>query len=133
MFDRSKAWALALLAAVFAAGAVAGWGFQAWADSRHGERRGGGARGPDAIVDYLSRELTLTPAQRGSVRGIFARHKPEMDGLWQAVHPRFDSIRMMTRAEINAQLTPEQQARYRRLIEAMDQRHRAGDSARQRK
>lgn len=131
MFNRSKAWALALLAAVFVAGAVAGWGLQAWADGRGDGRRG--PRGLDATVDYLGRELTLTPAQRDSVRAIFVRHKPEMDALWQAVHPRFDSIRTVTRAEINAQLTPAQQAKYHDMVEAMEQRHRGGDSARQRK
>ena len=131
MFNRSKAWALALLAAVFAAGAVAGWGMQAWADNR-GSERGRGPRGLDATVHHLARELVLTPAQRDSVRAVFTRHKPEMEALWQSVHPRFDSLRAVMRAEISGQLTPAQQVRYREMLAAMERRHH-GDSARARK
>ncbi|MBI1967736.1 MAG: periplasmic heavy metal sensor [Gemmatimonadetes bacterium] len=132
MFNRSKAWAVALLVAVFVAGAVAGWGLQAWADSRNGGR-GRGPRGLDATVNYLARELELTPAQRDSVRAVFTRRKAAMDALWQAVHPRFDSLRTVMRAEIRAYLTPTQQARYREMIEEMERRHRGGDSTHQRK
>jgi len=130
MFNRSKGWAVALLAAVFVAGAVAGWGFQAWADGGRGGRRG--PRGLDATVDYLARELTLTPAQRDSVRAVFVRHKPAMDALWKSVHPKFDSLRVQLRTEIDGHLTPEQLARHRQMVEEMEQRRR-GDSTRQRK
>lgn len=131
MFNQSKLRALGLLVAVFAAGAVAGWGYQAWADSRDGGRSR--PRGLDATVDYLGRELTLSPAQRDSVRAAFERHKPEMDALWQSVHPKFDSLRAQVRSEIRAQLTPAQQTKYQEMVEAMDRRHRAADSTRQRR
>ena len=130
MFNQSKLRALGLLVAVFAAGAIAGWGYQAWADSRNSGRSR--PRGLDATVEYLDRELTLTPVQKDSVRAAFERHKPEMDALWQSVHPKFDSIRAQVRTEIKTQLTPAQQARYQEMIEAADRRHRAADSTRQR-
>lgn len=126
-FNRSKLSAVVLLLMVFVAGAVAGWGLQAWGDSRGGSRR---PRGLEGTVNYLGRELTLTPVQRDSVRAVFERRKPAMDSLWATVHPRFDSLRAQIRVEISAQLTPAQQARYRELIEAMERRHKGGDSTR---
>jgi Spy/CpxP family protein refolding chaperone len=123
MLNRSKLAALALLAAVFVAGGAAGWG--AHESTEH--RGGGRGRGPDAMVNHLGRELDLTPAQRDSVRAIFARHHPEIEALWAQVRPRFDSIKARVRAEISAQLTPDQQTRYQRLLEDAEHRRR-GDS-----
>jgi len=130
MFNRSKAWALGLLAAVFAAGLAAGWGLQAWAESGEGGRRGGGGRrGPDAMVAHLARELDLTPPQRDSVRAVFARHRGDMEAIWREVHPRLDSLRAVMNREIGAQLAPDQRARFERLIAELEHRHRMGDSA----
>ena len=127
MLNRSKLAAVALLAAVFAAGGLAGWGGHEAAerDERRGPRRGG--RGPDAMVEYLSRELKLTDAQRDSVRAIFARYRPATDALWAEVRPRFDSIKARVRADIDAQLTPEQRERHQRLVEKAEH-HRRGES-----
>ena len=113
MLNRSKLAAVGLLAAVFVAGGLAGWGGREAADR---DGRGPG-RGPDAMVAYLSRKLDLSPAQRDSVRAIFARHRPETDSLWARVRPRFDSIKARMRIEIDAQLTPEQRTRHQQLID----------------
>jgi Spy/CpxP family protein refolding chaperone len=122
MLNRSKLAAVGLLAAVFLAGGLAGWGGREAAE-RDG-RGGGPRRGPDAMVDYLSRELDLSPAQRDSVRAIFARHRPETDSLWARVRPRFDSIKTRMRAEIDAQLTPEQRTRHQQLIDRAEHHRR---------
>jgi Spy/CpxP family protein refolding chaperone len=114
MLNRSKLAAVALLAAVFLAGGLAGWGGHEAAERDEGRSR---RRGPDAMVEYLSRELSLDDAQRDSVRAIFARHRPETDSLWARVRPRFDSIKTKMRAEIDAVLTPEQRAKHQQLIE----------------
>ncbi len=113
MLNRSKLAAVGLLAAVFVAGGLAGWGGREAAEH---DGRGPG-RGPDAMVAYLSRKLDLSPAQRDSVRAIFARHRPETDSLWARVRPRFDSIKARMRTEIDAQLTPEQRTRHQQLID----------------
>lgn len=114
MLNRSKLAAVTLLAAVFLAGGLAGWGGHEAAERDEGRPR---RRGPDAMVEYLSRELSLNDAQRDSVRAIFARHRPETDSLWARVRPRFDSIKTKMRAEIDAVLTPEQRAKHQQLIE----------------
>jgi hypothetical protein len=122
MLNKSKLAAVALLAAVFIAGGLAGWGGHEAAD--RDDRGGKGRHGPDAMVAYLGRELDLTAAQQDSVRVIFARHRPETDALWARVRPQFDSIKARMRAEIDAQLTPAQRERHQRLIEAAEHRRR---------
>jgi Spy/CpxP family protein refolding chaperone len=112
MLGRSRVWAVALLAAVFVAGGAGGWAL-----ARHRPGGGGASRGgPDAIAAYLARRLDLTPAQQDSVRAVFTRHHAEMQTIWSAVRPRLDSLRAAVRSEVNAQLTPDQQARYARLL-----------------
>jgi Spy/CpxP family protein refolding chaperone len=126
MLNRSKLAAVGLLAAVFLAGGLAGWGGREAAERDGSGRR----RGPDAMVAYLGKELNLTAAQRESVRVIFARHRPETEALWARVRPQFDSIKAQLRAEIDAQLTPEQRERHQRLIEkAEHQRREREDSS----
>jgi len=121
--NRSKLSAVALLAVVFLTGGAAGWFLGESTD--HDDRPRG--RGPDAMVAYLTRELKLTPAQADSVRAAFARHRPEIQALWTQTRPRFDSIKAVVRAEIDAQLTREQRAQHQRLTEEAEH-HRRGDS-----
>src|SRR5438552_10806756 len=124
MLNRSKLAAVGLLAAVFLAGGLAGWGGRE-ATNRDDHGRGRGGRGgPDALVAYLSHELELSAAQRDSVRAIIARHRPETDALWGQVRPRFDSIKARMRAEIDAQLTPEQRTRHQQLIDRAEHHRR---------
>jgi heavy-metal resistance protein len=131
MLNKSKLAAVGLLAAVFVAGGLAGWGGR---EAVERDGRGGGLRrGPDAMVAYLSRELDLSPAQRDSVRAIFARHRPETDSLWARVRPRFDSIKTRMRAEIDAQLTPEQRTRHQRLIDQAEHQRREREDSTKRK
>ena len=122
MLNRSKVSAVGLLAAVFLAGGLAGWGGREAADRDAGRGRHGG--GPDAMVAYLGQKLDLTTAQRESVRTILTRHRPETEALWTEVRPRFDSIKTRVRAEIDAQLTPEQRAKHQRLIDEAEHHRR---------
>src|SRR6266699_4019789 len=122
MLNKPKLAAVGLLAAVFLAGGLAGWGGHAAAERDDAGMRG--RHGPDSIVAYLSRELDLSAAQRDSVRAIFARHRPETDALWAQVRPRFDSIKTRMRAEIDAQLTAEQRTKHQQLIEQAEHHRR---------
>jgi hypothetical protein len=128
MLNKPKFAAIGLLAAVFLAGGLAGWGGHAAAERDDFAMRGRGGHSPDAIVSYLSHQLDLTSAQTDSVRAIFARHRPETDSLWAQVRPRFDSIKARMRAEIDAQLSPAQRAKHQRLIEEAE--HHRKDTSR---
>ncbi len=121
MLNRSKLAAVGLLAAVFLAGGLAGWGGR---EATEHDGYGPRGRGPDALVAYLSRELDLSAAQRDSVRAIFARHRPETDALWAQVRPRFDSIKTRMRAEIDMQLTPDQRVKHQQLIDRAEHHRR---------
>ena len=120
MLNRSKLAAVGLLAAVFLAGGLAGWGGHEAAERDDGRR---GSR-TDRMVNALSHELDLSEAQRDSVRAIFARHKPETDSLWARVRPRFDSIKARMRADIDAVLTPEQRVKHQQLIDQAEHHRR---------
>jgi heavy-metal resistance protein len=125
--NRPKAWAVALLAVVFIAGAAVGWGLRAWAAGAPTPHH----RDPRAIVADLAKRVGLAPAQRESVRAVLERHRAEMDSLWRAVRPRLDSIRTVMQAEISAQLTPAQQERFRDLVARHERQRHAADSANQ--
>ncbi len=129
MFNRSKAWALVLLLIVLVAGATAGWTAASWRGCPLDAR---GARGTEGMVAYLTRELNLTPGQQDSVRVVLARHRPALEAIWREVHPRYEAIRAKVRAEISVQLSPDQQARYQRLIAEREHQRRMADSARAR-
>ena len=99
--------------ATFAAGIVVGVGGRAlWVRAAYGsapER----ARGVDRLMAELSDELALTSPQRVAVHAILQRHSTRMSALWDSVRPRFDSMRAAMDSEVAAQLSPDQQAKYR--------------------
>jgi len=121
MFNRSKAWAAALLAAAFLAGATVSWTLRSMRPAREPHARG---RGSEAMVTYLTRRLDLTADQRDSVRAVFQRHRAAMDALWYDVHPRLDSLRQAMRGQIAAQLDTGRRERYLRLLAKHEHRHR---------
>ena len=127
MFNKSRAWAVGLLAAVFVAGLALGGAAQAWAGRR--DAPCGRAGGTAAVLKDLTRQLSLTAVQQDSVRAVFDRHRGEMEAVWKRVHPQFDSLRQVMRTEINAQLTPAQQGAYKAFLAEHDRRRAAADSA----
>ncbi len=113
MLNRSTTWAVVFLAATFAAGIAVGAGGRAlwvrYASAAAPER----GRGLDRMMEELNDELSLSPAQRDSVRAIVQRHRTRMTAVWETVRPRFDSMRAQMDSDVARQLTPEQQAKYR--------------------
>ena len=113
MLNRSKAWAVALLVAAFVVGVVVGAGGEAtWARRAHAADPGRG-RGLERMKANLDRELGLTGAQRDSVHAVLDRHWTRMTAAWEAVRPRFDSMRAQMDSDVTRQLSSQQQARYR--------------------
>lgn len=127
MFNRSKAWALGLLAATFLAGLLAGAGTERVIEGRDQSRRGGRSR--PGYVERLTSELGLSPTQQDSIRAILERTRPAMEGIWRSVSPRYDSLRAAMQQEIAAVLEPAQSERYQELIRDWDRR-RGGDRPR---
>jgi len=123
--DRSKLWAVALLLAALVVGGAAGWGARG-TNVRPCTPK---FRDIGGMVALLDKELDLSATQQDSVRAIFQRHRAGMEAIWRSVHPRYDSLRAVLEAEINAQLTPSQQRRHRELQDRMARERRAADSA----
>lgn len=106
----SRIGAALLLLAVFLAGAVAGGAWQA--THPFGRRV---SRGPEGFVRHLADELALTAPQQDSVRAILARRRPQMDSVWAAVRPRFETLRDSIRSDIARQLTDSQRTKFDEL------------------
>ena len=128
MLQQSRFWAITALVATFAAGGLFGWvlGTRAHGGPRGWALRGGGPPGPDGMIGFLSERLDLTATQRDSVRAILERHRADLEKIWRAVHPQFDSVRSRMSAEISAQLTPAQRTRYADLERRLDRPQRFG-------
>lgn len=115
-----------LLLAAFTLGVIAGIGGVAL---YRGSTGPGHSPGPSGYLTRLSKDLDLTPVQRDSVGAILKRFEPGMDSIWQDIRPKFETLRAALRADINAQLTPDQQRRYAELLERQDARRRNGKDA----
>src|SRR5205814_2120625 len=92
---------------------VASWDAVLARWARTGAAAADRGRGLDRMMDELTEELRLDPAQRDSVRAIVQRHRTRMTAVWETVRPRFDSMRAQMDSEVALQLTPDQQAKYR--------------------
>jgi Spy/CpxP family protein refolding chaperone len=124
--------AAALLVMTFAAGAITGratsrWGTQdrnrprteGRADRQPGNRQGG--RGPSGgFVSSMQKELNLSEQQRDSVQAIVKRYDPKMRSVWDAMRPRFDSLRAQVHTEIMTVLTEEQKVNFQKWTAKMD-------------
>jgi hypothetical protein len=120
---RSRLGAVALLIATFVLGGLIGGAATTMADRRvHG---GHGDRPHPSFVDRLASDLGLSAAQRDSVQVVLDRHQPAMESLWERIRPQFQTERQGIRNEINALLTPEQQAKYAALIQRQDSLRKA--------
>ncbi|HKP27802.1 MAG TPA: hypothetical protein VJU15_00270 [Gemmatimonadales bacterium] len=130
MIPRSRLGAVGLLVAAMSFGALVG-GIAVSA----AEHRGGGPiahrHGRDAFMVRLTEELRLSVEQQDSIRSVLDRHRPQMDSMWQEVRPRFDSVRVIMRGEIRAQLRPEQQTMYQQMIERREREQRERKNAQQ--
>jgi Spy/CpxP family protein refolding chaperone len=117
--------AMLLLLATFVGGALAGGAAVAVAERGDVRlRKSHRHHDSDDHIEFMTRRLELTPAQRDSVQAILGRYKPKMDSIWRQLGPRFETIKDSISNDIRRQLTPEQQTRYTRMIERFEQERR---------
>src|SRR5260370_5242374 len=95
MFNKSRAWAVGLLAAVFVAGLALGGAAQAWAGRR--DAPCGRAGGTAAVLKDLTRQLSLTAVQQDSAHALFDPHRGEKEAVLERLHPQFSSFRQVRR------------------------------------
>jgi hypothetical protein len=109
----------ALLALAVLAGGAAGSALTSRSDACTATSSKSKAPG-EGFVSLLTEELALTPSQQDSVRAVLARHQPAMDGLWEEIRPRVDSVRTIIRSAIAPHLTSEQQPKFAALTARLD-------------
>ena len=112
-------------------------------------RQDGGRRGPPqaleqgrraAMLDRMTKELALTPAQRAGIDSIFQRTDSSLRAIRRESQPRLKEIFERSTAEINARLDSTQRAKFAQMHKGRPNRdgYRGGgdremrpDSARQ--
>src|SRR5512135_1039251 len=124
MLSSSKLLAVALLVAVGATGFVSGHATAA-RDARgcdRGRDRGG-------FQGMLQDSLSLSDAQRDTVRAILVRHRPEIRAMMDPIRARMDSLRGRINDEIAVTLTPAQQQRFTQMRDRWRAERARHDSA----
>lgn len=111
------------LVLVFLLGAVVGGLAMLWA-SRHGwaAERGEHRRDPRGAVEWLDRELKLSPDQRAQVEAILDETGQAYGAIRQRTRPEYDAVRQQGREKIRAVLNEEQRARFEELVREIDAR-----------
>lgn len=130
---RARALGLALLATIFAAGALAGAAFQRVSNRAPAATAAAAdsacERKPKGLIVY---QVNPTPEQRTRIDAIMERRREEMDAFWEGEGRRLRTIVDSTRNEIRQVLTPEQRAEYDRLVaeaRARKEREKAAERA----
>jgi Spy/CpxP family protein refolding chaperone len=117
--------AILYLLLVFALGAVVGGLATHWA-SRRGwaEERSGHHRDPRGALEWLDRELKLTPEQRVQVEAILDETGQAYRAIRQRTRPEYEAAREAGRNKIRAVLSEEQRRRFEELVQEIDARRR---------
>lgn len=126
--DRSR-WmprllALVLLAITFAGGVVIGVAGDRMLLLRDGRvlPREGMQVATSRIVRAMDRELDLTQEQRQKIEAILEGRKARIGTIWAGVRPAVREEIDRSNDEIAAQLTPEQEEAFRRILERWERR-----------
>ena len=91
---------------------------RAWWGSRYAQR---------SPVEWLNRELKLTPDQQKQLEAILDETAAGYRSIRERVGPEYEQVRQAGREKIRAILTPEQRAKFEELVRAIDEeraRHR---------
>jgi Spy/CpxP family protein refolding chaperone len=120
--NASRARAALVIAAIAVGSAIAGAGVDRWAMT-HGPRRGRGspigalsaeaaARRRAEILERMTKDLKLTPAQRAGIDSVMQRTDSALRVVRGEMQPRLRQIFDSSRAEISARLDSAQRVEY---------------------
>ena len=115
-----------VIAAVVVASAIAGAAIDRSLMMHRGPqmRPDGGRRGPPqaleqgrrtAMLDRMTKELALTPAQRAGMDSIFQRTDSSLRAIRRESQPRIQQIFERSTADVNARLDSTQRAKFAEL------------------
>jgi Spy/CpxP family protein refolding chaperone len=87
-------------------------------------RPDGGRRSPpqaleqgrrNAMLERMTKELSLTPAQRAGLDSIFQRTYWSLRAIRRVTHPRLQQVFERSNAEVNARLDPAQREKFAKM------------------
>ncbi len=83
--------------------------------------------GSHDVAEELARGLDLDAAQKEKLKIIFKQSRERYRALSIQFRPQYDSLRNETRQEIRQILTEEQKARFEKIVQETDGRHKNHD------
>lgn len=81
------------------------------------------------MVEVMRRRLDLTPEQASGVRKVFESHEGERKKAFDKCRPEHEALKEAMSKEIDALLTPDQQAKHKQLREELESRRRGRDKS----
>jgi Spy/CpxP family protein refolding chaperone len=123
---RSKTSATLMLVLTFGLGVVAGVVSKHLYETRFkaaGSRPGARSAPPD-IAEELGQGLNLNADQKNKLKEIIHQSRERYRAMSQQFRPQYDAVRDETRQQIRQILTEEQKARFEKIINEMDERHK---------
>ncbi len=90
-----------------------GWYSGRW---HHGPPR------PEMVVQYLRKELNLSPSQTDQVRQIFKETGKKFQAIYVKSEPQFTAVRDESRNDIRKILNPQQLAKFNAMVQKWDER-----------
>jgi Spy/CpxP family protein refolding chaperone len=123
---RSKTSATLMLVLTFGLGVVAGAVSNHLYETRFkpaGPRPGARSAPPD-IAEELGQGLNLNADQKNKLKEIIQQSRERYRTMSQQFRPQYDAVRDETRQQIRQILTEEQKARFEKIINEMDERHK---------
>jgi Spy/CpxP family protein refolding chaperone len=79
------------------------------------------------MVDRLSRELALSPSQRTKLDSVMERQAAAFKKIREETQPRIKALVDSSHAQIDQLLTPEQRAKYAKIMEYHEERFKPRD------
>ncbi|HSE97282.1 MAG TPA: hypothetical protein VLD57_03360 [Blastocatellia bacterium] len=124
---KARLFVLAVFVIAFAAGALSMNLYHRASSNPDVERGRGPGRGPDHIVEKMSKKLDLSADQQEKIRGIlgetfeeYKKIREEMDPEFSKYKPRFDAVRQRGREKMRQVLTEEQLPNFEVMIQEQD-------------
>lgn len=115
--------AVVYLALVFFLGAALGVLGTLWATKRGlADERRVHDRSPKGALEWLDRELKLSPAQRQQLETILDETGNSYRAIRQRTRPEYDAVRQQGREKIRAILNEQQRPRFEELVREIDAR-----------
>ena len=120
--------AIGYLVVVFLLGVALGAGGMFWAQSSDmlvQAKQPPQKKKMPSTVDWLSKELGLSPDQKQQLGAILDETRESYDTLWAEVDPKFEAARWSGRGKIRAILNAEQKEKFEELVRRIDEKEKA--------